>query len=156
MYRKAQLFEDRLHKIGSDSLLLDRAGEQAKIIGDPNKEYYDAFMQTQESRHKLNNLLVEVIHVRKKSADAAERGQLFRLQKKIEATLRAGKKMTPRHKHTLSQVFMSVAEQTLNHDVYQAIIQRTHELYHSPQNVDVTKKWDEATTNNESPAGAGR
>jgi hypothetical protein len=61
VYRKAQLFEDRLHKIGSDSLLMDKAGEQAKILGDPNKEYYATFTQTRESRAQLNNLLQEVI-----------------------------------------------------------------------------------------------
>ena len=140
MYRKAQLFEDRLHKIGSDSLLMDKAGEQAKILGDPNKEYYVTFTQTRESRAKLNNLLQEVIHIRKKSADPQERAQLFRLEKKIQATLKAGKRMTPKHRLTLSQVFMQVAEQTLNHDVYQAMLYRTHELYHQPENVALVEE----------------
>jgi uncharacterized protein (DUF2236 family) len=69
--------------------------------------------------------------------DPQEQTQLFRLEKKIQATLKAGKRMTPKHRLTLSQVFMQVAEQTLNHDVYRAMLDRTHELYHQPENVDV-------------------
>ena len=144
MYKKTQLFEDRLHKLGSAALLLDRAGSQAKILGDPNKEHYDTFTQTREARHKLNNLLQEIIHVRKKSVDGKERAELFRLEKKIEATLKAGKMMTPKHRLSLSQVFMQVAEQTINHDVFQAIMDRTHELYHKPENVDSAAQAGEA------------
>lgn len=134
MYKKTQLFIERLERVGSASLLMDKNGNQSNILGDRNKEFYATKASSREERIELNNILSNVIHSRMTSVIPSEKEQLFKLQKKIESRLRAAKKMTPNPRLSFSQIFMSIAEQTLNQQVFEEIKSKVHELYHCKEN----------------------
>ena len=79
----------------------------------------------------MNAVLKDVIAKRKATSSHQERTELYKLEHRIEAMLRASKMTKPDHSRSFSQCFMNMAEQMLRPDVFKEIFDKTHDLLSS-------------------------